>query len=423
MRKLFILILFCVFCSSRGWTQDNERLTYESRLLQRIVQLSDYPDVLCNDLSNRESREYYAEKAKDMFVKGALVYVKGHDNLALPVDSFFSALVVQEIVVKSVDSLAVPKWEKKHGKQDSIIWNGAQIYSLARMEACESSSTKLPLRKEITEDGEEWLPVFGDIVACADTLGKPLPPVSTPMRPLNSMSADDFGQLSGALYKTKIKLVDEFFDRFNGVELRMDVDTLDCAYREKNMLLLFNGQLFKSFEDSLFYEARRMVQSALDNNIRIDYADTAWHAEALCRGKLNGKPVDFTVHLQVEHRRGNMYKWVISRVEGEVFGLNPTLRTERLMLMPDDHETNFMSLHRITTEKDDYITNYAQKAFVPDQTSVFYAFVYSGLLDIEGVDELKFVFCQIPDYEFTIKYFERDSFNSGWLIDSFRKIK
>lgn len=422
MRSLFILILFCAVCPSRGWTQDNGQLTYENRLLQQIVQLSDYLDVLCNEVSNRESRDYYAKKAKSLFMHGSSVTINGYDTLSLPVDSFFNALVRREIVIKSLDSVTVPKW-KEHNQQDSIIWNDGQIYSFERLEACSHAAIKLPLRKEITEDGEEWLPVFGNLVVCVDTLSKPLPPTSKPSRPLNPMNAADWVQLSGILYKTKIKLVDEFFDRFNGVELRVDVDTLDSTYREKNMLLLFNGQLFKSFEDSLFDEARRMVQFALNNNVRIDYADTTWHAEALCCGKLNGKQVDFTVHLQVEHRRDNMYKWVISRVEGEAFGLKPDLRTERLMLMPDDHETNFMSLHRITTEKDNYITNYAQKTFVLDQTSVFYALVYSGFLDIEGVNELKFVFRQIPDYEFTIKYFERDSFNSGWLIDSFRRIK
>ena len=83
---------------------------------------------------------------------------------------------------------------------------------------------------------------------------------------------------------------------------------------------------------------------------------------------------------------------------------------------------DFMSLNRITTERDDYITYYANKKFVVDETSVFFSLVYSGLLDIEYVLDLQFVFLQVPGYKFTIKHFERETNNAGWLIDSFKKI-
>jgi len=92
------------------------------------------------------------------------------------------------------------------------------------------------------------------------------------------------------------------------------------------------------------------------------------------------------------------------------------------MLMPDDHETNFMSLHRITTEKDDYITNYARKNFTVDETSVFFSYVYSGLLNIDNVDDLEFTFLQVPGYVFTIKDIFRETLNSGWLISSYHKV-
>ena len=90
--------------------------------------------------------------------------------------------------------------------------------------------------------------------------------------------------------------------------------------------------------------------------------------------------------------------------------------------MPDDHETNFMSLHRVTTEKDDLITCYMQKSYPLDETSVFLADVYNGLLDIEYVKDLQFVFYQVPGYVFRIKFIERETNNTGWLITSFDKI-
>ena len=57
-----------------------------------------------------------------------------------------------------------------------------------------------------------------------------------------------------------------------------------------------------------------------------------------------------------------------------------------------------------------------------DETSVFLADVYNGLLDIEYVKDLQFVFYQVPGYVFRIKFIERATNNTGWLITSFDKI-
>lgn len=230
------------------------------------------------------------------------------------------------------------------------------------------------------------------------------------------------GLLNDDLYKTKVKLVDEFFDRFNGKELRPDIKTDSEDAKLKNLLVLFNGKMFKSMEDSAFVEARTFAEKVIQDSIILHYQDSTWIAKASCHGKLKGKAVDFILYMNVENRRGNMYKWVIAKVEGSIFHLTPSLQKESIMLMPDDHETNFMSLHRITTEKDDYILNYKQKYFNVDPTTVFYAYVYAGVLDIEYVKPLEFVFYQVPGYKFTISHFERENYNAGWLINSLEKV-
>ena len=230
------------------------------------------------------------------------------------------------------------------------------------------------------------------------------------------------GLLNDDLYKTRVKLVDEFFDRFNGKELRPDIKADSEDAKLRNLLVLFNGKMFKSMEDSAFVEAKTFAEKVIQDSILLHYQDSTWIAKASCHGKLKGKTVDFTLYLNVENRRGKMYKWVISKAEGSIFNLTPSLEKESIMLMPDDHETNFMSLHRITTEKDDYILNYKQKEFNIDPTSVFYTYVYAGLLDIEYVNSLDFIFLQVPEYRFTISHFERDSYNAGWLISSLEKV-
>lgn len=223
-------------------------------------------------------------------------------------------------------------------------------------------------------------------------------------------------------YEMRVKLVDEFFDRFNGEKYRPDVADSDSACRERNLLLLFDRNLFHSFEDSAFIEAKAMVDTVISHNVKIHYADTSWFAKALCKATFKGKSVYVTLYLKTEKRKEDMYKWVIVGAVGDILRLNPSINSDKQMLMPDDHETNFLSLHRITRQKDDCIISYAEKCFEINQTSSFYAFVYGGLLDIDYVEELEFVFYQVPDYVFSIKYFERNEYNSGWLISSFRRL-
>ena len=228
--------------------------------------------------------------------------------------------------------------------------------------------------------------------------------------------------LNAELYDSRIKLVDEFFDRFNGKEGHPDISRKDKDYRKKNLMFVFNGRMFKSKEDAKFKELQNFINTVIEKNISINYSDTTWFAKAVCHGKLKGKEVDFTLYLNVEHRKEDMYKWVIAKAEGDVFKLKPSLKSEKIMLMPDDHETNFMSLHRITTEKDDLISCYMQKDYPLDETSVFLSDVYNGLLDIDYVKDLQFIFYQVPNYVFRIKFIERETNNTGWLITDFDKV-
>lgn len=228
--------------------------------------------------------------------------------------------------------------------------------------------------------------------------------------------------LNAGLYDSRIKLVDEFFDRFNGKEGHPDISRKDKDYRKKNLMFVFNGRMFKSKEDAKFKELQNFINTVIEKNISINYSDTTWFAKAVCHGKLKGKEVDFTLFLNVEHRKEDMYKWIIAKAEGDVFKLKPSLKSEKIMLMPDDHETNFMSLYRITTEKDDLISCYMQKDYPLDETSVFLSDVYNGLLDIDYVKDLQFIFYQVPNYVFRIRFIERETNNTGWLITDFDKV-
>lgn len=224
------------------------------------------------------------------------------------------------------------------------------------------------------------------------------------------------------MFRAHVKQVDEFIERFNCESFTPGIDTTKSDAKRLNLISLFPVETSKS-SDSAYKVASKFADHVLSSGAKLRYEDSTWFAIAQCHGKLKNKPVDFTIFLNVEHRRGRMYKWVISRVVGDVFALTPSNANEMLMISPTDHEINFMQLARITTEKDDLILNYRQKQFELDQTSVFFTMVNQGLLDIEHVTNLQFVFMQVPGYQVTIEYIDRLANNAGWLIKSALPIK
>lgn len=228
-----------------------------------------------------------------------------------------------------------------------------------------------------------------------------------------------FNELNDYIQNVRIGLVDEFFDRFNGKTTHPDIPSSKPDSRSKNLMMLFDLSRFSSKNDAGFIDAQAMMKIVKDDSISINYSDSTWAALAHCKGTLNGKSVKFDLYLTVQHRKGKMYKWVISKADGNLFETTPRNVNDKIMLLPDDHETNFLSLKRMTSEQPFNISQFMVNGFEYDTTSAFVYLVYSKLLKIDYVDDLEFIFTQVPGYIFHVKYFEREKNNAGWLISNF----
>ncbi|HIT16448.1 MAG TPA: hypothetical protein IAA88_08730 [Candidatus Avimuribaculum pullicola] len=231
-----------------------------------------------------------------------------------------------------------------------------------------------------------------------------------------------FGEEHPYMQRARVGLVDEFIKRFNGDVSHPDISLQDSTYRSSNILYLIEPPQDTANIDSLYNEAVKFVSTIITDSVKLNYSDSTWVALAKCSGSLDGKQVSFKVYLNVEHRSEDMYKWVISRVAGECFDTTPLDTTSNVMLYPDDHETKFISLGRMTDEQPFNVARFMSKGFEYDATSVFVYLVKSNRLKINYVEELEFIFTQVPGYIFSIKYFERESNKSGWLINKFSTI-
>lgn len=222
--------------------------------------------------------------------------------------------------------------------------------------------------------------------------------------------------------KAKVGLVDEFIKRFNGMESHPNVSSTDSTYRRDNLLYLFNASCSIGRKDSVLKEIISFIDVVSQNSTILNYSDTDWFGIANCKGLLYGKPVTFDLYLSVECRDDDMYKWVIAKANGSCFDIAPKDSSKKIILSPDSHETKFISLRRMTREQPFNVALFMTDGFEYDQTSAFAYLVKTNQLKIDYVDNLEFVFTQVPGYLFHIKYFERESGNAGWLINKFYKI-
>ena len=229
------------------------------------------------------------------------------------------------------------------------------------------------------------------------------------------LQAQAISGLNRDQYLAKVKLVSQFFSRFNGKETK---EGLALEDRVSNVKMLFDLSKFKSNDDPGYLRADTFARRVVSDSITLHYTDPQWFAKVGCSGKLKGKPVKFTLYLNVENRKENMYKWVIKNAEGSIFKTDRYQGDDQLFILPNDHEQFFMSLSKLTSETHELIDEYLRKDYKPSSLTIFETLVRQGLLKIEHTDEVEFVFMQVPGYIFTLKHFERESKNAGWLIDT-----
>lgn len=237
-----------------------------------------------------------------------------------------------------------------------------------------------------------------------------------------SCNAQIFDMLNSDLYHSRVKLVSEFMQRFNGEEKNPYIDSNASEIDKINLCQLFDIDYILKNRGEAEPKAFQLVDSILRNNVKIHYSDAEWFAKVKCVGLFKGKETTFNMYLTVEPRGKDMYKWVISDVEGDIFDLAPSRSSNKILLLPNEHESNFMRLNSITSEKDDYISLYSTNCTSTNRLTVFNTLVYYNYLNIDYVTDIEYTFLQVPGYLFTIREFERESTNSGWLIGDWKEV-
>lgn len=221
------------------------------------------------------------------------------------------------------------------------------------------------------------------------------------------------------------KQVNQFFRRFNGEEDEKGnrYNPQDKAYQSAKLRKRYFSVLFDENNKGIStIQKSEFVKHVVEKNAFLDFHGPQWFSEVSTVFTSNGKDQPITLFMELEKDHLG-YKWIIRKVYADMYPPYFDRDTTKIgrFLHPLSHELDFMNLHKAFS-KNDSISQFTAKQFVPDHLSVFLYEVEKGVLKFKSVREVKFHFFQVPGWYFELADFNRPGYNTGWLISNLIKL-
>lgn len=231
-------------------------------------------------------------------------------------------------------------------------------------------------------------------------------------------------QLDERSLYTMTKQMSQFMSRFNyeedqyGTKIHPNSPDYRNRMKRKTVLpLLFdmenprtNGSLRDFFIADL---------TEKDSNY-FEFLGGLWYSEVSATFKWKGKDVEISMILSIEEENLGS-KWVLTNVYfpelNKLFPKGDIAEQQKHFLHPMSHELDFMNIYKIfrTPECIEY---YADNSYSPDYLSLFFYEIKQGNLVFEKVNSEKFHVFQIDNWYFEVSWFNREGYNTGWLISN-----
>lgn len=247
--------------------------------------------------------------------------------------------------------------------------------------------------------------------------------------PAASQSMGEFKYDESELY-AETKQVNQFFRRFNGEEDKHGerLYEKDRNYRSYRLRKKYVPSLF-NLESGVLADAARgkFTELVLDKDkpVYLDFHGGAWLCELKTLFIYEGTENELTLFLVLQEEEVGS-KWVIDGVYFEPFydklkKPDNSNFNDSKFLHPLSHELGFMNIFRVFNEGDS-LEYFGFRDFKPDYLSLFFYEIKKGRLKFKTVKNLKFHFFQIEGWYFELTYFNRDGYNSGWLISNLLEV-
>jgi hypothetical protein len=158
--------------------------------------------------------------------------------------------------------------------------------------------------------------------------------------------------------------------------------------------------------------------------------DTNLYAEANAVFMANSsKQIKIPIVLQVSKSKSNRVKWMIAGVANYVYSdkaeghtpQNTNLWDSSKYIPLTAYATDFVCLNNILSRNMEAKYYFTSSLSNTKNGQSFISGIQSGALKFNYIEEVKFHFFQVPQWEMIVEYFQRNEFNSGWLINNIRR--
>ena len=230
----------------------------------------------------------------------------------------------------------------------------------------------------------------------------------------------------------EVKQIDEFFERFNNDEnsfIRSVYKLYKVEYKidRRNLIKsLFNYQTNSWTQDVIdnFVNTALKVQMPSRHNF---YGEN-WFAEALCKFQYNSTEIEIPVILKIVTDESKRSKWVIAAVKDNpvksavtITSVAPAKSNDKF-ITPSGHANYFIELEKVFDDKENLAAYFDLSFFRRNNSLNFYQAILQNHIKFLHVKDIKYHFLQVSEYVFTVEYFQRNTLNSGWLINNLKKI-
>lgn len=236
-------------------------------------------------------------------------------------------------------------------------------------------------------------------------------------------------QMDEREFYTMTKQMSQFINRFNYEEdpSGKRLYPSDKEYRNSNkrkdaLSLLFdleNPRTAGSLRDFFIEDLTK------NNNQFFEFLGGDWFSEVSAKFLWKGEEVDVSLIMAIQ-KDGLGSKWVISNVFfsefQKMFPQGEMAEREKHFLHPMSHELDFMNIYKIFNDPQ-IIEYYASTDYQPDYLTLFFYEIKRGNLKFDHVEKVKFHVLQIKNWYFEVSWFNRDGYNSGWLISNLIYLK
>ena len=216
----------------------------------------------------------------------------------------------------------------------------------------------------------------------------------------------------------RVKQFDEFVKRFN-YKIDFAGNPVDSSFmklypRDRYLDHLFNKELLFDSTGRQEYVIK-FKDDVLRKNLILDKYSGDITAVAKVKVVYKNKPEYISISLKQEILEDRAVKWVIKDVSGKFMEMKKDDASKDRFLPPSSNETGFISLQRAMKDSI-HLLAYTHEDFIYNQLSVFLYCIRESIIRIEHIENLSYVVKAIPGWSFTVEEFNRDTYNSGWLI-------